>query len=132
MIKSTTVFLVEDDEDDRYTFVSILDTMSNVHLLDIASNGKEALEKLRSAAVLPEMIFVDYRMPVMNGLDFLAAKLIDAHIKHIPVVMLSSSEEMREEAFTRGAKGFIRKTANDLTMRQEMGQVLSSLVYSEN
>jgi hypothetical protein len=46
--------------------------------------------------------------------------------------MLSSSEEMREEAFLLGAIGFIRKTTSDLTLRKQMEQVLSSLVYSEN
>jgi CheY-like chemotaxis protein len=132
MKKSTTVFLVEDDEDDRYSFVLALDTMNDVFLLDIASNGKEALEKLRRAPVLPEMIFVDYSMPVMNGLDFLAAMSEDSHIKHIPTVMLSSSEEMREKAFTLGAKGFIRKTSNDTVMRNEMTQVLKSLLFIEN
>jgi CheY-like chemotaxis protein len=131
MIKSTTVFLVEDDEDDRYSFVSALDTISNVYLLDMASNGKEALEKLRTAPVLPGVIFVDYRMPVMNGLDFLAAKSEDSHIKHIPAVMLSSSEEMREEAFLLGAIGFIRKSSDDTVLRDKMQQALNSLLYSE-
>jgi hypothetical protein len=39
---------------------------------------------------------------------------------------------MREEAFLLGAKGFIRKTTSDSTLREQMEQVLNSLVYSEN
>jgi len=126
MQKSTGVFLVEDDEDDQYFFVSALKTMNDIFLLDVANNGKEALEKLRRAPVLPEIIFVDYNMPIMNGLDFLREKSRDLRIQHIPVVMLSSSEEMREKAFQLGASAFIQKPSDDTTLRNEVAQVVNS------
>ncbi|MDQ3051298.1 MAG: response regulator [Bacteroidota bacterium] len=40
-------------------------------LCDIATNGKIALEKLRTTSSLPDIIFLDLNMPVMNGFDFL-------------------------------------------------------------
>ena len=85
-----------------------------------ASDGAEALELikegLRTSAPLPNIVFVDVNMPVMNGFDFLAglAKLRDDHprVDSIrPVVMLSSSNDDRDrqKAASLGADGYIVK-----------------------
>ncbi|MBA3817102.1 MAG: response regulator, partial [Parachlamydiaceae bacterium] len=38
---------------------------------EIAKNGKIALDKLKVSAFLPDIIFLDLNMPIMNGYEFL-------------------------------------------------------------
>lgn len=128
----TGVFLVEDDEDDRHFFIAALKHLCNVFLLDSAHNGQEALDKLRRASALPAVIFVDFNMPVMNGLAFLVEKSRDANLKDIPVVMLSGSTNMREEAFNSGANAFIDKQADETALRNELALALDNWAFGKH
>lgn len=53
-----------------------------------ASNGKDALEKLKD--IRPDLIFVDYEMPVMNGLQFIKNLKNEENYKNIPIVLVSA------------------------------------------
>jgi CheY-like chemotaxis protein len=55
-----------------------------------ASNGQEALHRLRSAA-LPAAVLLDLNMPIMNGWQFCAAKNADAALKSLPVIAISAA-----------------------------------------
>ena len=127
MQNSTSIFLVEDDEDDRFFFMNAFNELRHVCLLDMAGNGLEALAKLRRAPILPSVIFVDYNMPKMNGLEFLQEKLKDSSLKNIPVIMLSASLHIREDAFKYGAKAFIDKAGDDVSLRNNLQLALDSL-----
>ena len=127
MQNSTSIFLVEDDEDDRFFFMNAFKELRHVRLLDMAGNGLEALAKLRRAPILPSVIFVDYNMPKMNGLEFLQEKLKDTSLKNIPVIMLSASPHIREDAFKYGATAFIDKAGDDVSLRNNLQLALDSL-----
>ena len=74
-----------------------------------AGNGKQALEVLSSEWV--DVILSDIHMPEMDGFELL--KEVHQHdvFKNIPVIMISTegSLERVNEAYTLGAKGFIKK-----------------------
>ncbi|GAB4431730.1 MAG: response regulator [bacterium] len=74
-----------------------------------ARDGKEALEVAET--VLPNVIFLDYEMPLMNGLEFLLAKENKPGIKDIPVVIVSSfvDDKLKKELQERGVKEIIKK-----------------------
>lgn len=74
-----------------------------------AVNGKEGLDV--AERVLPNLIFLDYEMPVMNGLDFLIAKEKNDKIKSIPVVIVSSfiDAKLQDIFLSNGAKEIIKK-----------------------
>ena len=123
----TSVFLVEDDEDDQFFFMNAFSMLRDVSLLDIACNGQEALDKLRQVKTLPAVIFIDYNMPIMNGLDFLVEKSKDASLKDIPVVMLSASLDVRENALQHGAIAFIDKACDEASLRNDLESALDNL-----
>jgi CheY-like chemotaxis protein len=127
MQHSTSVFLVEDDEDDRFFFMNAFKELRHVSLLDMARNGLEALAKLRRAPSLPSVIFVDYNMPTMDGLEFLKEKSKDSSLRNIPVIMLSASLHIREDAFKYGAKAFIDKAGDDVSLLKNLQMALDSL-----
>lgn len=59
-----------------------------------AKDGEEALEWLRHCGRLPDFIFVDLRMPTMDGKTFLAQKAREApQIAAIPVLVMTASKE---------------------------------------
>ncbi|MHC5064183.1 MAG: response regulator [Planctomycetota bacterium] len=73
-----------------------------------AGDGVEGLAALEENQV--DLILSDINMPNMNGLDFVKA-IGDSHDAPPPIVMVSSecSEDVVQEAMTRGAQGFLKK-----------------------
>lgn len=74
-----------------------------------AGNGRQAMEKLAENWV--DAIISDINMPEVNGLELLDLLSQDETLKAIPVIMITTegSEQRMQEAFARGAKGFIKK-----------------------
>lgn len=104
------VLLIEDDADDQEFFANALKQYQNINLLGISKNGKEAINLLKSAATLPDIIFLDYNMPVMNGIECLNEIKNNLRTECIPVFMLSESMEKAEVACKLGAEKFIQKS----------------------
>lgn len=104
------ILLVDDDNDDAELFCDGLiaaDPDINCHA---ANNGKVALDLLKRID-LPELIFLDLNMPVMNGWECLKMLKSDDRYQNIPVLMYSTSSNQREVdmAEQSGAAGFITK-----------------------
>jgi CheY-like chemotaxis protein len=92
-----TVLIVEDDEDDKLLFCEALLKADNTSLFMTAKNGALALEILQNNDIkLPDFIFLDLNMPVMNGWQCLALIRKIKSLNHIPVIIYSTSHELRE------------------------------------
>jgi CheY-like chemotaxis protein len=122
MIKNLAlnILLVEDDEVDIMTVQRAFKSGQIANPLHIANNGLEALAMLRGEtgqpSVIPldrRIILLDLNMPGMNGLEFLRELRSDATIKHIPVVVFTTSNEERDriETYCFNVAGYIRKPA---------------------
>ncbi|MBC7868208.1 MAG: response regulator, partial [Gloeobacteraceae cyanobacterium ES-bin-316] len=69
MQSKTVFFLADDDEDDRMLFSEALSEIDPQIKCITVKNGKEALEFLQNDLIhLPNYIFLDLNMPVMNGI----------------------------------------------------------------
>ena len=80
--------------------------------VEIATNGEEALEKIRSNTEKPSLILLDIMMPKMNGLETLDKLKANPDTQHIPVVMLTNlaGQQDAEEALLKGAIKYIIKS----------------------
>jgi chemotaxis family two-component system response regulator Rcp1 len=90
------ILLVEDSSADVRMVVESLRNVTPVTGLNVASDGVEALRFLRregnySAAVTPDLVLLDLRMPKKNGFWVLQEIKQDASLSRIPTVVLSSS-----------------------------------------
>jgi len=70
------------------------------YVVEIAGDGLAALEKAR--AIQPDIIFLDIRLPKLDGLSVLERLREDPAIQHTPVVILSNWNE--KELVERGIK----------------------------
>lgn len=80
---------------------------------EIATNGKTGLEKLKTYQ--PDVILLDIKMPIMNGVEMLQTLKADSKTKNIPVVIMTniSDYEVDSEVFTQGANMTIIKSETD-------------------
>ena len=111
MTKDFTCFLIDDDTDDQEIFLSVLGEVAPSVRCFTAANGQEAIKKLISEEVKPDLIFLDLNMPLMNGKQFLQACHSIDDFKNIPVIILTTSSDKKsiEETMQLGAHDYITK-----------------------
>jgi CheY-like chemotaxis protein len=109
------VMIVDDDADDRELFTQAVKEV-NEHIECItAKDGKQALELLRQSEFpLPDLIFLDQRMPRISGKKCLEEIKKDTRLENIPVIIYTTSknETDSEELHSMGAVHFISKPSN--------------------
>jgi CheY-like chemotaxis protein len=89
-----------------------------------AIHGRQALERV--ATRRPDLILLDFMMPVMNGAATLAALAGDPAHRTIPVVMMSSLPEATVAVQARGYAAFLRKPFKIATMLETIARVLDA------
>ncbi|WP_299434703.1 response regulator [uncultured Aquimarina sp.] len=106
-----TLLLIEDDEIERLKFERVLQKNNYNHTLIQAENGETALEILENNTELPDLIFLDLNMPKMNGLEFLNILKSNPVLRHIPIVILSTSNNHNDlkKSYEIGIAGYIVK-----------------------
>jgi CheY-like chemotaxis protein len=106
------VLLVEDDVVDAMTVRRALADLHVTNRLVHRENGEEALDYLQGPGEdRPCIILLDLNMPIMSGIEFLRIIKADHHLKRIPVIVLTTSEEQRDVigSFDLGVAGYMRK-----------------------
>lgn len=95
--------------DDEFGIAELIDAVltDEGHRVVIAINGKQGLEML--AKEPPDLMFLDYMMPVMNGAAMLRVMAEDTALQGIPVVLMSSISEATVAEHCVGYVSFLRK-----------------------
>lgn len=121
--KTPFLLLVEDSEDDAFFFRRTMEKSGVTCRLHHVTNGAEAVDFLHEAvrdrnADLPHAIFLDLKMPVLNGFEVLEWMRTQTFPVHIQVIVLSGSEHQddKERAARLGASDYLVKPVkvNDL------------------
>ncbi len=99
-LAGSNILLVEDNIINQEILIGILEHTGII--VDIANNGKEAVDKFLENQTKYELIFMDIQMPIMDGYE--AAKLIKDENKNIPIVALTANA-MREDIKNTKAVG---------------------------
>ncbi|MBW8035079.1 MAG: response regulator [Planctomycetes bacterium] len=113
------ILLVEDDEDDVHLTQRAFKKGHILNKLYVVSDGEEAMEFLEhcgrysnpAAAPEPGVILLDLNMPRMNGREVLKKIKANDELKHIPVVILTTSDQKEDirKCYDIGANTFITK-----------------------
>jgi len=129
MLENKPTVLVVDDAD---TNVMILEEiLKDDYNIVTASNGKEALEKLKKIDVLPKLLLLDVNMPQMDGRQLFEALKADANFKRIPVIFITIENESESELLEAGAVDFINKPFNPDIVKLRVRNQIALKNYSE-
>ena len=128
------LLLVDDDEDDRDFFLSVLDSIDSSLTCDTAENGSVALQYLSQQHARPDVIFLDLNMPVMNGKQFLTEVKKRDGLKDIPVIVLSTSADhsLISETGKLGAIDFITKPNKLSLLETRLREILTNPPKKQN
>ena len=106
-ICESLVLIVEDDLDLRESIAEVLE--DNEFRPLGASNGREAMERLRTDADKPCLILLDMMMPVMDGWEFRAIQREDPELGSIPVVVMTAHVDLQQAAEQLSAAACLKK-----------------------
>jgi CheY-like chemotaxis protein len=106
-----TILYADDDSDDRTFLSDALRQLDPSIKCITVSDGRQVIERLSVVDQLPDYIFLDINMPVMNGKECLAAIKGSEKFRHIPIVMYSTTSDPAEIRFyyKAGVTYFLRK-----------------------
>lgn len=113
------ILVVEDNSCDLELLLRVFKKKNILNPLHVVVDGAEALDFVfcrnayqgRSFDKLPRVIFLDLKLPKVNGLEVLEAIKADDRTKSIPIVMITSSQEVKDvaTAFALGVNSYIVK-----------------------
>jgi CheY-like chemotaxis protein len=121
-MKAIHILLVEDNEGDILLTKEALEDAKIYINLSVVTDGKEAMDFLGKQgkyadADLPDILLLDVNLPKKNGHEVLKYVKEDENLKHIPVIMLTTSSSQRDInlSYNNYANCFITKPveAND-------------------
>lgn len=123
--RKMNILIVEDDEDLNKAYGMII--ASAGHEVSSAHDGKQALEML-GEGLSPDIIFLDLRMPVLDGIGFL--KEYDTAANDATVVVFSNYDAQDEvdEAFELGAHRYVLKAR---AAPKELLRIISDIAHEK-
>ena len=113
--KNLRLLLVDDSEDDAFFFSRTLHKSGAICSLHHSENGTQALQflqrSLRAHEELPRVVFLDLKLPVLNGFEVLEWIRSQTFPPAMQIVVLSGSErpDDKERAAQLGASDYLVK-----------------------
>ncbi len=104
-----TFLFIDDDPEDLELFEEAMKIIDDTSIYMSARNGKDGLVVLNT--ILPDYIFLDINMPVMDGMETLKNIRKDKRFQDVPVFILSTTKDKYEAQVCRtlGANQFLVK-----------------------
>ncbi|WP_165749248.1 response regulator [Cellulophaga sp. Z1A5H] len=122
------LWLIDDDEDDRAFFIEGLESLNVNFELEEFINGKEAVSFFEeNVSVIPDMIFLDLNMPIMNGIECLDYIRTHERLKNVIIAMYSTSSSGQDIqcCYEKGANLYIIKPNRFQDLKNCMKKILS-------
>jgi CheY-like chemotaxis protein len=128
------VLVVEDDEDDLTLMKMACQRTGIPHSFQSVTDGDAAVKYLsgtgqysnRVQFPLPDLIFLDVRMPKRSGHEVLEWIRSQPQFKHLPVVMITHSQQAQDmdRAYKLGVTSYLRKVASQAEFGQAVRVIL--------
>ncbi len=133
-LRQLDILLVDDDTDDCIFFKEALEELHLPTHLTTLNDGEQLMhflntivEKPTNLNSLPDVVFLDINMPRKNGKECLEEMKINNKLKHLPVIMFSTSfeKEVVNQLYKNGAHYFIRKPPEFLVFKKIIQQTVA-------
>ncbi|WP_125721189.1 response regulator [Flavobacterium ustbae] len=121
------ILLIDDDIDDMQLFTEAVQAVNRDVVYRAELNPSRAYEQLAASEDLPDIIFLDYNMPVVNGLEFIKRMRNAEKLKNIDVIVLSTPpEEVMVQWFERN--NTVVKYISKPNTFEELKEILAGLI----
>lgn len=87
------ILLIDDDPEDASLFLDAVDLLGRDISVRWIGSPEQALDELKTGMNVPDLIFLDYNMPRINGLEMLGRIKNNSHLAGIAVILISSPAE---------------------------------------
>lgn len=124
MMKKIKVLLVDDDFINLMLLQSMLKKNESIGQIVEARDGLEALTVLKEQADI-NLILLDIKMPVMDGIEFLINLQSMPDLKNIPVIILTTDESKKRKAFDNGAFDFLLKPIREHDLKAKISTIVN-------
>lgn len=124
MHKKITILSVDDDFINLKLLQSMLKKNASVSQVIEAKNGLEALNILKERQDI-DLILLDLKMPIMDGIEFLSNIQSMPKLKNIPIIVLTTDETRKREAFDYGAFDFLLKPIRDTDLQNKINTIVT-------
>ena len=126
------ILLADDDMDDCLFFKDVLNELKLAVQLSTVHDGEQLMLQLQATAVLPDAIFLDLNLPRKSGFECLAEIKNNPYLKHLPVVIFSTSYDQEKANFLYniGAHYYICKPSDFEELKVVVNRAMTLL--SEN
>jgi two-component system, response regulator len=110
-LEAADILLVEDNPNDAELTQRALRKVNLGTKVAIARDGAEAIEYLMGNKPKPKVVFLDLKLPKIDGIEVLRRTRADSRTRSIPVVVLTSSQEERDisECYKLGVNSYVVK-----------------------
>jgi CheY-like chemotaxis protein len=124
---SLHILLADDDEEDQELIRDAIIAEAPGTHVTLVGNGVQALSYLEDHELLPGLIVLDYKMPLLNGAETLERLCSDNRYSSIPVVVWSTSnrQEYIDICLEKGAAQFFTKPNDPQELRRMIMSLLS-------
>jgi len=123
MEKKLKVLAVDDDFINLKLISSMLKKNQNTGVVIEATNGLDAINLLKDHADT-SLILLDIKMPVMDGIEFLTHLQSMPDFKNVPVIVLTTDETRKNEAFEKGAFDFLVKPIREHELSAKIAKII--------
>ena len=121
--ETTSRILAVDDHPTNLTKISFATRNLGYHV-DLATGGRQALQILRDRSI--DLILLDLLMPEMDGFEVLEVLKLDAELRRIPVIVISSLEDIESvvKAIELGAEDYLPKNFDPVLFKARIQSCL--------
>jgi CheY-like chemotaxis protein len=122
-----TILYVDDDPDDRQLFLEAVRSIDDKIVCATANDGLDGLSWLESHT-LPDVVFMDINMPLMNGKICLAEIKSNEKTSQLPVIIFTTSNnpDERTECAKIGAAAYVLKPISYLQMKNTLSALFKA------
>jgi two-component system chemotaxis response regulator CheY len=121
------IFVVDDEVYIQDLYSNMLPVGGHI-VVETAYNGEEAVSKFDAMKTKPDLVIMDHRMPIKNGLD--ATREIVSHDPDARVLVISADATVQPRVKAYGGVGFLEKPFTmDVLFRTIEGTLLNPIVH---
>jgi CheY-like chemotaxis protein len=110
MSEPKTILIIEDDHDTRVTLRKALEDES--YVVASVTNGKDALDVIRSGSIRPAVILLDLMLPMVNGYDLLEKLRKETGLLNMTIIVITASFPSEEQSKKLGKLKVLSKPLN--------------------